>query len=154
MKSIKTYVLGAVLFVLTASFVLAGGDTSSVENKTYKVTMTENKKGKSGKPMQEEITFKSGKFRSKLIKTEMGAEAIPIELTKDSSWVEDNYDEMIYVEFEGEYTNKLDETVKVVGVIDGYGIEGNVELSKKGKVKRHFDFVGTQKEKKSKKKED
>jgi hypothetical protein len=45
----------------------------------------------------------------------------------------------------------MEETVKVVGTVDGYGIEGSIELSKKGKLKRHFDFVGSQKDGKKKK---
>ena len=48
-------------------------------------------------------------------------------------------------------TNKMDETVKVSGSIDGYGIEGSVEISKKEKLKKHWDFVGTEKDKKKKK---
>ena len=46
--------------------------------------------------------------------------------------------------------NKLEELVKVTGTVDGYGIEGNVVLSKKDKEKRRYDFVGSLKEKKRK----
>ncbi|MGL5890400.1 MAG: hypothetical protein ACRC3B_10970, partial [Bacteroidia bacterium] len=62
----------------------------------------------------------------------------------------DEGEEVLYVEFEGSATNKLDETVEVKGTIDGYGIEGSAEVSKKGKVKKHYDFVGSEKEGKKK----
>jgi hypothetical protein len=79
----------------------------------------------------------------------MGAENIPIEFTVDSAYTEEGAEEeTIYVEFEGEFVNKLDELVKVTGTVDGYGIEGNVVLSKKDKEKKRYDFVGSKKEKK------
>jgi hypothetical protein len=133
------------LFMLFCSVALPG-DTETIEGKAYKVTMTESKKGgKSGKPEQDVLGIKNGKLRSKLLGREMGADAISIELTVDSVYRDDGY-EILYVEFEGTATNKLEETVEVKGTIDGYGIEGSAELSKKGKVKRHFDFVGSEKE--------
>jgi hypothetical protein len=133
------------LFMLFCSVALPG-DTESIEGKAYKVTMTEAKKtGKSGKPEQDVVSIKNGKLRSKLLGREMGADAISIELTVDSVYRDDGY-EILYVEFEGTATNKLEETVEVKGTIDGYGIEGSAEVSKKGKVKRHYDFVGSEKE--------
>ena len=149
----KSLLIGGLIFLLTASFVLKG-DTSSIEGKLYIVTITEAKKsGKSGTPVpKEEVTFKSSKFRSKYFGKNAGAEMIPIELVVDSAYTaEGDEEETIYVEFEGQLTNKLDETVKVTGTIDGYGIEGNVEISKKDKVKKHWDFVGSMKDKKGKK---
>ena len=148
MRKTGNFILAGLVFFFMCSFVLVGGDTTALEGKTYKVTMTLAKKGgKSGPPEQEEITFKSGKFQCKIIDKEMGAKAIPIEFTVDSVF-EENGEDLPYVEFEGEFVNKLDETVKVTGTVDGYGIEGNVSLSKKDKEKKHYDFVGSLKQKK------
>jgi hypothetical protein len=149
MKKFGNILLPAFIFVLTCSFVLVGGDTSALEGKVYKVTMTSVKKGKAGAVSQEEVTFKGGKFKCKLIDKEMGAAAIPVEFTVDSVFT-DNDEDLPYVEFEGEFVNKLEELVKVTGTVDGYGIEGNVVLSKKDKEKRRYDFVGSLKEKKRK----
>lgn len=150
MKKAGKLLVPVFVFLLTCSFVLVGGDTTALEGKTYKVTMTLVKKtGKTGAPENEEITFKGGKFKCKLIDKEMGAPAIPIEFTVDSAFIE-NDEELPYVEFEGEFVNKLDETVKVTGIVDGYGIEGSVILSKKEKEKKRYDFVGSLKEKKKK----
>lgn len=150
MKKTGSLILAACVFFFMCSFALVGGDTTALENKVYKVTMTLAKKGgKSGPAEQEEITFKSGKFQCKLIEKEMGAKFIPVEFTVDSVF-EDNGEDLPYVEFEGEFVNKLDETVKVTGTVDGYGIEGNVILSKKDKEKKRYDFVGAIKEKKKK----
>jgi hypothetical protein len=152
MKRTTTLIVSGLIFLLTASFVLGGDDTSNIENKQYKITITESKKGKSGKPEQDEVVIKGSKFKSKFFKQNAGADGIPIELGKDSTYSEEGSDEVLmYVEFSGEMTNKLEETVKVTGTIDGYGIEGNVEISKKEKVKKHWDFVGMQKDKKGKK---
>ena len=151
MKRISTLLASGSLLLLTASFVLKG-DTSSIEGKEYKITITESKKGKSGAGENDDVVFKSSKFKCKYFQKNAGAEMIPIDLDKDSTYKEeDSDDELLYVEFSGEMTNKLQETVKVTGTIDGYGIEGSVELSKKDKVKHHWDFVGTQKDKKGKK---
>ncbi|MBI3509861.1 MAG: hypothetical protein HY064_04300 [Bacteroidetes bacterium] len=152
MNRTSTLLLSIPAFFLAASF-LFKGDTSSVENKTYKITITENKKGKSGPQATDECSFKGSKFHCKFFGKNAGADAIPIDLTKDSAYTEEGSDvEMLYVEFDGEMTNKMEETIHVTGSIDGYGIEGNVELSKKEKVKKHWDFVGTQKDSKKKSK--
>ncbi len=152
MKRTTTLILSGILFIMMSSFVFDGKDTSNIENKSYKITITENKKGKSGKPEEDVIQIKGSKFRSKFFKQNAGSDAIPVELSKDSTYTEEgNDEELLYVEFEGEMTNKLEETVKISGTIDGYSIEGSVEISKKEKVKKHWDFVGGQKDKKGKK---
>lgn len=150
MKRTTTLFVSGLLLLLTASFVLDGDDTSNIENKKYKLTITEAKKGgKSGAAEQDEAEVKGSKFRCKFFKQNAGAEAIPIELGKDSTYTEEGGEEVLmYVEFEGSMTNKLEEDIKVSGTIDGYGIEGFVEISKKGKVKKHWDFVGMEKTKK------
>lgn len=152
MNRMTSLLVGGTIFLLTASFVLKG-DTSTIEGKTYKVTITEAKKsGKSGPGSPDDVSFKSSKFRSKFFGKNAGADAIPIELTVDSAYTaEGDEEETIYVEFEGQLTNKLEETVRVTGTVEGYGVEGSVEISKKDKVKKHWDFVGTMKDKKGKK---
>ena len=153
MKRISTLISSIFIFILTASFIFGGEDTSSVESKQFKISIMEAKKGgKAGLAEEDVCVFKSGKFRTVYFKQNAGAEAIPIELTKDSTYFDEAVDsDMIYVEFEGEITNKLEETVKIVGTIDGYSIEGNVKLSKKDKVKKNWSFSGSLKEKKKKK---
>lgn len=152
MKRTTTLIVSGLIFILTASFVLDGDDTSNIENKKYKLTITEAKKGgKSGSAEEDEATVKGSKFRSDFFKKNAGADGIPVELGKDSTYTsESGEEELLYVEFEGSMTNKLEEDVKVSGTIDGYGIEGYVEISKKGKVKKHWDFVGMEKTKKKK----
>jgi hypothetical protein len=152
MNRTTSIIASGIIFMLSASFIFKGDDTSNVEGKQYKISIMEAKKGgKSGSAEDDVCAFKGSKFKCGFFKKNAGAEGIPIELGKDSSYIDDGgSEEMIYAEFEGEMSNKLDETVKVTGTIDGYGIEGNVELSKKGKVKKHWDFVGTEKDKKKK----
>jgi hypothetical protein len=152
MNRFTSFIAGSIVLVLTASFVLRG-DTSVLESKTFKVSITEVKKtGKSGTPSTDEISFKSSKLRCKFFGKNAGADAIPIDLTVDSAYTaEGDEEETLYVEFEGTMTNKLEETVNIKGTVDGYGIEGSLDLSKKGKPKRHYDFVGSMKDKKGKK---
>jgi hypothetical protein len=150
MNRFKTILLGGSIFLFTASFVLRG-DTSTIEGKEYKITITESKKGKSGAGETDVCEFKSSKFKCKFFGKNAGADQIPIDLDKDSTYSDAGSDEQtLYVEFSGEMQNKLEEVVKVVGTIDGTGIEGSVEISKKEKVKKHWDFVGMQKDKKGK----
>ncbi|HET6989724.1 MAG TPA: hypothetical protein VFJ43_00295 [Bacteroidia bacterium] len=152
MNRTATLIASAITFILATSFIFKGDDTSSIEGKQYKISIMEAKKGgKSGTAEEDVCSFKGSKFHCKFFGKNAGADAIPIDLDKDSTYVDEaGNEEMLYVEFSGEMSNKLEETVKVSGTIDGYGIEGNVELSKKGKLKKHWDFVGTEKDKKKK----
>ncbi len=152
MKRTTTLIVSGLIFLLTASFVLDGDDTSNIENKQYNITITEAKKGKSGKAAPDVAKFKNSKFNTGFFKKNAGAENIPIELTKDSTYSEEGSDEvLLYAEFEGSMSNSKDEEVKVSGTVDGYGIEGFVEIVVKGKMKKHWDFVGMQKDKKKRK---
>src|ERR1051326_3931587 len=100
MNRIKTLLLGGAIFFLGASFVLTG-DTSSVDGRNYKVTIIEAKKGgKSGTPEDDEVSIKGGKFRGKFFGKNAGADAIPIELSKDSTYTDEGTgDELPYAEF-------------------------------------------------------
>lgn len=140
---------GAVIFVTAAAFI--GKEKDSVEGKMFKVTATENKKGKSGKPIQDVIEFRNGKLKSKVVQDEFGFGQLKYELTVDSTYKDEDEDVM-YVEFEATAKDKEEQELKVTGTIDGAGCEGSMELTdKKGKVKKHFDFVGSQKDKKKQK---
>ncbi len=151
MKRIATMLAGGMLLIIaTAAFVWKSDEPEGLDGRTFKVTITETKKGKAGKPEEGEISFKSGKMRSKWFGTEMGAEVVKYELVVDSMYTEDGED-IPYIEFQAEITNKLEEVVKFSGTLDGYSLQGTAELFKKDKLKRHVDFIGGQKEKKGKK---
>lgn len=143
----RLYVLMTVFFALASTALMAQKkDRDALNNKVYKVTMTEAKKGgKSGKPASDEIEFRSGKVKCKTLADPFGFGQIKYELTVDSSYT-DGGSETLYFEFSAEATDKEGQVIKMTGTIDGYGIEGALEmLDKKGKVKKHYDYVGGEK---------
>lgn len=140
-------VMICLLFASTA-FAQKRKEKDNLNNKVYTVTMTEAKKGgKSGKPIKDELEFRSSKVKSKTVMDQFGFGQIKYELEKDSTYTMEAGDsETTYIEFVAEAKDKDENTVKMTGTVDGYGIEGSVELiDKKDKVKKHFDFVGAEK---------
>ncbi|TND02860.1 MAG: hypothetical protein FD123_4007 [Bacteroidetes bacterium] len=145
MMRTRLHVLLIACFLLTTTGLMAQKTKDALNNKTFKVTMTEAKKGKSGKPAQDEIEFRSGKVKCKTLTDPFGFGQIKYELTIDSVYTYEGT-ETIYIEFEATANDKEGQEVKMTGIIDGYGIEGSLELlDKKGKVKKHYDYVGGEK---------
>lgn len=101
---------------------------------------------KAGDPEPDEITFKSDKFTSKLMKTseQFAPSAYTAELdTSDAA--------NKIITFESESKNTSDELLKWTGTITGEDIEGTaVWTNKKGKMKKEYTFTGTLKGKKKK----
>jgi len=144
MRNLKVLLAAAGLLIGSAAFAQKKGK-DNLSNKIYNVTVTESKKGKSGKPAKDELEFRSGKLKSNTVMDAFGFGQIKYELMTDSVYTEEG-SETVYIVFEATAKDKEENEVKVSGTIDGYGIEGYMELiDKKGKVKKHFDFVGGEK---------
>ena len=111
-------------------------------NKVFTVELTETGLKKPAKPVQDEITFKSDKLNSKFMSTENEFKAAPYTLTVDSSSSEK------IITFEATGKNPSDEEIKWNGTVTGEALEGAVQISKKGKVKKEYSFTGTLKIKK------
>jgi hypothetical protein len=113
-----------------------------LEGKTFTIDLTVQGGKKTPKPEADELSFKTGKFNSKLMKTENGFKAADYVVTVDSSSSEKTFS------FDIESKNGDDEVMHWVGNVSGETIEGTATLSKKEKVKKTYGFSGTLKSKK------
>ncbi len=148
-QNVKVLLAGVCLLIVSTAFAQKK-TKDNLNGKIYAVTVTESKKGKSGKPSKDEIRFRNGKIESTTVIDNLGFGSVKYELTVDSAYVSDgDTEETPYIEVEAIAKDKNDQEVKIVATVDGFGIEGYMELiDKKGKVKKHYDFVGAEKGKK------
>ena len=112
--------------------------------KIYTIELTPQEK--KPKPESDEISFKSDKFTSKLMKTDNEFAPSAYTVTVDSSDAANKV-----ITFETESKNSGEELLKWSGTIKGDEIEGTaVWTNKKGKTKKEYAFTGTLKGKKKK----
>ncbi len=111
-----------------------------LEGKIFTAELTV--KGKKPKPMEDELSFKGGKFNSKTMKTENQFKPADYTVSVDSTSDEKP------ITFECDSKNGDDEIMHWTGTITGEAIAGTATLSKKEKVKKEYDFTGTLKTKK------
>jgi hypothetical protein len=112
---------------------------------TIEITVTGGKKA--AEPEKDEISFKSDKFTSNLMKKESQFMPSAYTPTLDPSNAAG-----AVINFESEMKNADDETLKWTGTINGDDIEGTAVLTnKKGKVKKEYSFSGSKKGLKKKK---
>jgi hypothetical protein len=115
-------------------------------NKIYTIELTAQGGKKAAEPESDELTFKTDKLASKLMKTDFDFEPASYTITADSSDAA-----AVAISFESESKNANEETLKWTGTVKGIDIEGTaVWTTKKGKVKKEYSFTGIQKGKKKK----
>jgi hypothetical protein len=117
-----------------------------MEGKRFVINVSDDSK-RNGKPQEDNITFKGGKFKSKLMEEEHGFQGCIYKVISGDST---NMDQKKYV-FEA--IQKLeggdnDETLNWTGNIDGEDIEGTIIWVKKGKTKKEYSYYGGAKSKK------
>ena len=113
--------------------------------KIYTIELAEQGK-KAGDPEPDELTFKSDKFTSKVMK--LDEKFLPSAYTAELDTT-DAANKIIT--FETESKNAGEELLKWTGTITGEDIEGTaVWTNKKGKLKKEYTFTGTLKGKKKK----
>lgn len=111
----------------------------------FTVEMTETTAKKAGKTVSDEISFKSEKLNSKFINQENHFVPFLYTVSVDSS------SSPAIITFTSEGKNPDGEEIKWDGTVTDKDIEGAVVISKKGKTKKEYSFIGTQKEKPAKK---
>jgi hypothetical protein len=116
--------------------------SKALENKVFAINIAE--KGK--KDVPDELTFRGFKLKSTYITTKYEFAAAEYTFEADSSDVENPY-----YSFESKATMDKQDLV-ITGTITEDDIEGTATISKGGKVKKEFNFSGTLKNPKKKKK--
>lgn len=115
-------------------------------NKIYTIELTAQGGKKAAEPEADEISFKTDKLTSKIMKTDFEFEPASYTVSVDSSTADGPT-----ISFEAEGKNSNDEILKWTGTVHGFDIEGTAVWStKKGKVKKEYTFTGNQKGKKKK----
>ncbi len=140
------------LGVLSINAIKKGEPKDMLDKRKFTVMMTEVKEGgPPKKAVEDELEFKAGKgLFSVFLFDKMQLKWIKYEITKDSTYTDEEQNENHYTEAEISTTDETDQTVIIKCVVDNYDISGEIKVTKKDKLKKKYEFIG--KEKAAKKK--
>ena len=116
-----------------------------LDTKIFNIQLSEkSEKKKAPKPVDDEISFRGGKMKSKVMDekflTNPGMYTVTVDTTDGEKTVT----------FDFEAVNEHNEKLVWNGTVTGEDITGTIVLSKKEKTKKEWEFTGTQKTKKKK----
>ncbi len=140
------------LGVLSINAIKKGEPKDTLDKRKFTVTMTEIKDGGPPKKgVEDELEFKAGKgMFSTFLFDKLEYKWIKYEITKDSTYTDEDQTENHYTEAEVSTTDANDQTMVMKIYLDNYDISGEIKITKKDKLKKKFEFIG--KEKATKKK--
>lgn len=137
------------LGVLSINAIKKGEPKDSVDKRKFIVNITEVKEGgPPKKPVEDEYEFKGGKFFSQFLMDKYDIKWVKYEITKDSTYTDEEQNENHYTEAEISTTDATDKTIIVKVVVDNYDISGEIKETKKDKLKKKYEFIGKEKPKK------
>lgn len=147
---ITASVLTVGLFSINAT--KKGEPKDNLDKRKFAVTMTEVKEGSPAKKgVPDEIEFKAGKgMFSNFLYEKLECKWIKYEITKDSSYVDEEENENLWVEAEISTTDEKDQTMVMNVKVDNFEISGEIKITKKDKLKKKFEFSGKQVQKSKK----
>lgn len=135
--------------LLSINAVFKGEPKDTLDKRKFTVTMTEVKDGSPPKKgTEDELEFKGGKFFSQFLFDKAEYKWLKYEITKDSTFTDEEEMENHYTEAEITTTDKDDQTVIIKCVVDNYDISGDIKITKKDKLKKKYEFSGKEKPKK------
>jgi hypothetical protein len=153
--NLKHFIISASVLtvgLLSINAIKKGEPKDSLDKRVFTVTMTEIKEGTPPKKgVEDEIEFKNNKMFSQFLYDKNEFSWTKYEITKDSTYVDEEENENHYTEAEISATDKTDQTIIMKCVVDNYDISGEVKITKKDKLKKRYEFVGKEKAKKKKK---
>jgi len=148
---ISATVIGAGLLSINAIY--KGEPKDALDKRIFSVTMTEIKEG--GPPKKgvaDEIEFKAGKgMFSTYLFDKLEYKWIKYEVKKDSTFTDEEENEVHWVEGEVSTTDEKDQTMVMTFTVEDYNIQGEIKITKRDKLKKKFEFSGKEKAKKGKK---
>ena len=138
--------------ILSINAIKKGEPKDTVDKRKFTVTMTEIKEGAAPKKgTEDEIEFKAGKgMFSNFLYEKLEYKWVKYEVTKDSTYTDEDQNEGHWTEVEISTTDANDQTMTMKCTVDNYDISGEIKITKKDKLKKKYEFSG--KEKASKKK--
>ena len=119
--------------------------------------MTEVKEGTPPKKgVEDELEFKAGSgsgkgMFSQFLFDKLEYKWIKYEITKDSTYTDEEQNENHWIEAEISTTDANDQTMMMKCVVDNFDISGEIKITKKDKLKKKYEFTGKEKVKAKKK---
>lgn len=134
----------------TINAALKGDPKDGLDKRIYIVNMTEVKENAAPKKaVEDEIEFKAGKgMFSLFLEEKMGLKWMKYEIKKDSTYTDDQSNEIRWIEGEVSHTDETDQTTVMTFTVEDYDIRGEIKVTKKDKLKKKFEFMGKEKVKK------
>lgn len=155
MVTIKNIIISATVItlgLLSLNATRKGDPKDALDKRIFKVIMTEIKEGAAPKKgLDDEIEFKGGKMFSTFLFDKMEYKWIKYEVKKDSTFTDEEQNEVHWVEAEISTTDDKDQTMLMTCTVEDYDIHGEIKITKKDKLKKKFEFIGKEKDKKKKK---
>ena len=138
--------------ILSINAIKKGEPKDNLDKRKFTVTMTEVKEGTPPKKgVEDELEFKAGKgLFSNFLFEKLEYKWIKYEITKDSTYTDEEQNENHWIEAEISTTDKTDQTMIMKCTVDNFDISGEIKITKKDKLKKKYEFSG--KEKATKKK--
>jgi hypothetical protein len=139
-----SFICAAFIFVASQSFAQKNKNDKPLDGFNYDVKMTVEAQAKPTKPLEDDLSFKGNKLKSKALGEKYNFKAGEFTATVDSSNTEE-----VVITFDAIMKGETpDDVLTWHGTVTGEDIEGNAIWTKKGKTKKSFAFVGLQKKKK------
>ena len=144
---ISASVVAVGLFSVNA--IKKGEPKDTVDKRKFIVNITEVKEGGPPKKgVEDEFEFKSGKFFSNFLMDKFDVKWVKYEMTKDSTYTDEDQNQNHWSEVEISTTDATDQTIILKCVVDNFDISGEIKVTKKDKLKKKYEFTGKEKPKK------
>lgn len=143
--------------LLSINAIKKGEPKDGLDKRIFTVTMTEVKEGAPPKKgVEDEIEFKAGSgsgkgMFSQFLFDKLEYKWIKYEITKDSTYTDEEQNENHWIEAEISTTDSNDQTMMMKCVVENYDISGEIKITKKDKLKKKYEFTGKEKPGKKKK---
>lgn len=148
--AISASLLAAGFLALNATY--KGEPKDALDKRIFTTSITEVKENSPAKKsVPDEIEFKNGKMFSLILEEKLGLKWTKYEIKKDSTYNDEDNNEIRWVEGEVSTTDDSDQTTVMTFTVEDYDIKGEIKVTKKDKLKKRFEFSGKEKEKKKKK---
>ncbi len=133
--------------LLSINAIKKGEPKDSLDKRKFTVMMTEVKEGSPPKKgVEDELEFKAGKgMFSNFLFEKMEYKWIKYEITKDSTYTDEDQAEGHWTEVEVSTTDAADQTLMMKCTIDNFDISGEIKITKKDKLKKKYEFTGKEK---------
>ena len=148
--ALSATVIAAGFITINATF--KGEPKDALDKRIFTTSISELKENAPAKKgVADEIEFKGGKMFSLILEEKLGLKWTNYEIKKDSTFMDEENNEVHWVEGEVSTTDDADQTTVMTFTVEDYDIRGEVKVTKKDKLKKRYEFAGKEKEKKKKK---